>query len=387
MMPDQNRARFRGYASPNYTQVPDELFDEQLPDLSGAELKVLLYIIRRTFGFKRESDNISISQMLNGLCTRSGRQLDRGVGLSKKTLLLAIRSLEEQAIIMTERRRSVEKGDEPTTYRLNVLAADAHDEPTEMTGDQSHHEDRKESTPPVGEKLHHGGDVKTIPPVGEKLHQGGGGKITPPPWGRNYPTQYKERERKKEKEPSNFRKAPPDSFDVEETPVSGTERDQDRTILEDAGKSEPGRGTPQTAKNSANNGKSHETTLAASETRQQLLAFVQDFGREFNDAASLRSSTSRMANLYHDAQISMDEFIAHLYAARATTQERTGAIRITASAPDTEWRKNKMGYFFSVLESRLGLREPPDGAEPVGNGVASAAVTSRTPLPRTRSMK
>jgi len=80
-MPEHTTHQFKGYASPNYTPVPDELFDEQLPDLSGAELKVLLYVIRRTFGFKRESDNISISQMLNGLHTYDGRQLDRGVVL------------------------------------------------------------------------------------------------------------------------------------------------------------------------------------------------------------------------------------------------------------------------------------------------------------------
>jgi hypothetical protein len=54
------KTKFRGYTSPNYTPVPDELFDEQLPDLSGAELKLLLYIIRRTFGFKKESDNTAV---------------------------------------------------------------------------------------------------------------------------------------------------------------------------------------------------------------------------------------------------------------------------------------------------------------------------------------
>src|SRR4051812_21460438 len=144
--------QFKGYASPNYTPVPDELFDEQLPDLSGAELKVLLYVIRRTFGFKRESDNISLSQMLNGLRTWDGRQLDRGVGLTKKTLLLAIKSLEEKHIVFTERRRSAEKGDEPTSYRLNVAASAT--------------------------------QGKTTPPVGEKLPQGGGGENTPGPWGR-----------------------------------------------------------------------------------------------------------------------------------------------------------------------------------------------------------
>src|SRR3954465_5970122 len=84
---------FRGFSGPNYTPVPDELFDELLVELSGAELKVLLYIIRRTFGFKRDSDNISLSQMLNGIRTQDGRALDRGVGLSKKTLLHALRTL------------------------------------------------------------------------------------------------------------------------------------------------------------------------------------------------------------------------------------------------------------------------------------------------------
>src|SRR5690349_9904359 len=97
--------RFRGFRSPTYTQVPDELFDELLPDLSGAELKVLLYIVRRTFGFKRESDSISLSQMLNGLRTHDGRVLDRGAGVSKPTLLAALRSLEGKHIIETERRR------------------------------------------------------------------------------------------------------------------------------------------------------------------------------------------------------------------------------------------------------------------------------------------
>ena len=57
---------FAGFSSPNYTQVPDELFDVLLPALSDAELRVLLYIIRRTFGFKRDADAISLSQMVHG---------------------------------------------------------------------------------------------------------------------------------------------------------------------------------------------------------------------------------------------------------------------------------------------------------------------------------
>jgi hypothetical protein len=39
--PDGAPATFAGFSSPNYTPVPDELFDDLLPVLSGAEVKVL----------------------------------------------------------------------------------------------------------------------------------------------------------------------------------------------------------------------------------------------------------------------------------------------------------------------------------------------------------
>jgi replication protein O len=147
---------FKGYSKPNYTPVPDELFDEQLPDLSGAELKVLLYIIRRTFGFKKESDNISLNQLLHGITTKEDVVLDRGTGLSKKTLLDTIRNLIEKNLIISKRRRSKEKGDEPTTYRLNIIGETAEN---------------------------------TNTPRGVKNTPGGGVKSTPHPSDKNYTTQ------------------------------------------------------------------------------------------------------------------------------------------------------------------------------------------------------
>ena len=44
---------FLGFRKPEYTNVADELFDILMLRLSGAELNVLLYIVRRTFGWKR----------------------------------------------------------------------------------------------------------------------------------------------------------------------------------------------------------------------------------------------------------------------------------------------------------------------------------------------
>jgi Bacteriophage replication protein O len=113
--------QFRGFVSPRYTQVPDELFDELMAHLSGAELKVLLYIIRRTFGFKKDSDNISLKQICTGITTREGEVLDKGTGLSLSTVQIALKGLIGKNCVLTARNRSKEKGDEATTYSLNIL--------------------------------------------------------------------------------------------------------------------------------------------------------------------------------------------------------------------------------------------------------------------------
>src|SRR3954451_6248111 len=95
---------FQGFRFPNTTPVPDELFDELLADLSGAELKVLLYICRRTFGFKKESDRISLNQIANGIVTRDGKVLDKGTGLSKRHVQRALKALELKNAIVVHRQ-------------------------------------------------------------------------------------------------------------------------------------------------------------------------------------------------------------------------------------------------------------------------------------------
>jgi len=94
------KGQFIGFSSPRYTQVPDELFDELLSELTGAELKVLMYVVRRTFGFKRDSDHISLSQMVNGIVKKDGVVLDKGTGLAKDSVARATKSLVEKGILV-----------------------------------------------------------------------------------------------------------------------------------------------------------------------------------------------------------------------------------------------------------------------------------------------
>jgi hypothetical protein len=74
---------FEGFGNPNYTPVPDVVFDELAYQLTDIEFRVLLYIVRRTFGFKKTSDDISLKQLVEGIRTKEGHVLDRGAAVSK----------------------------------------------------------------------------------------------------------------------------------------------------------------------------------------------------------------------------------------------------------------------------------------------------------------
>jgi phage replication O-like protein O len=120
MATNNNHASFPGFQFPTTTPVPDEVFDVLMPQLSGAELKVLLYICRRTFGFKKASDSISLSQIAHGITTRVGRVLDGGTGLCKRHVIRALKVLEKKNIIRVTRTVDETGLNEVNTYSLNI---------------------------------------------------------------------------------------------------------------------------------------------------------------------------------------------------------------------------------------------------------------------------
>jgi hypothetical protein len=113
--------KFGGFAFPTTTPVPDQIFDELLPRLSGAELKVLLYICRRTFGFKKRKDSVSLDQIANGIRTKSGKVLDNGTGLSRRHIQRVLKSLEEKNVVRIERSVTEDAVNEINTYSLNFI--------------------------------------------------------------------------------------------------------------------------------------------------------------------------------------------------------------------------------------------------------------------------
>ena len=110
--------RYRGFPRPNTTPTPDDLFDLFLPVLTHAELKVLLYIVRRTYGFKKSSDRISLKQICKGIITKSGKRLDSGTGLSRQGAITAVKSLEKRGLIVVERVKTEDGYNKVNVYRL-----------------------------------------------------------------------------------------------------------------------------------------------------------------------------------------------------------------------------------------------------------------------------
>lgn len=120
------------------------------------------------------------------------------------------------------------------------------------------------------------------------------------------------------------------------------------------------------------------------EEKQIILEYIGDFAREFNDQAPLHSSVSRAYNLFERANSTVEAFIAILYEAKSITKERSSVIKAT-SIGDYLPAKNKMAYFFSIVEDLLGLRKEPHTSKKPDSLPSKAKPQQRgTRAPRTQ---
>jgi phage replication O-like protein O len=120
--------------APNYTQTPNDLFDHWLPLLKESELKVLLVIMRKTFGWHKVRDRISI------------RQLATLTGLAQETVIIATKSLQKKGVIL---KHVIGKPGLQETYYELVVSEDSNNSyPSEK---QRGKDDRPLGFTPLGE--------------------------------------------------------------------------------------------------------------------------------------------------------------------------------------------------------------------------------------------
>jgi phage replication O-like protein O len=91
--------------APNYTQIPNVFFDEYMKNLSGSEYKIMCAIARKTFGWHKEYDRISYSQISEITGISSKETINKALKiLLEKNYIIAIKNNQciKYAINITE---------------------------------------------------------------------------------------------------------------------------------------------------------------------------------------------------------------------------------------------------------------------------------------------
>ena len=343
---------FGGFDSPNTTQVPDAFFDVVAPQLSEAELRVVLYIIRRTFGFKKDSDTISLRQMVEGITTRDGRVLDRGTGLKKSAVANALNGLERKGVILSRRNRSLERGNEPTTYALHIK-----DQPLSVPVDKglSIHTDKPLSVPVDTQYTERQETVEqhTVSSsyfdkfaslqkrIGSKNSKKGDrifvddAQIVDPdqnqsakaPHGFTAVSQVlAKHQRARPTDAPRRTKTAPETADPPQSRVLG------QSLTSEGRRGRPPKAPP------------------------AIEAYVEQFSDELHDEEHVPSNIGQAARLWKTSGTSEDHFLQLMHEARTITKKR-GNIQKRAAAGGEYGLRNRMPYFFSVLRDLLGMKE------------------------------
>lgn len=86
---------FPGWESPsqNWSKLPHALVG-LIPRMKESELKVTLYILRHTWGYGNygKYQFMTLDEIMNGRFDKDGNRLDEGTGLSKQSVITAIRA-------------------------------------------------------------------------------------------------------------------------------------------------------------------------------------------------------------------------------------------------------------------------------------------------------
>jgi phage replication O-like protein O len=90
--------------SPNYTQIPNEIIDAWMNQLSGVEFKILMSICRKTFGWGKDKDRISFSQF------------EKITGASRQAVSEAIKKLSDLDLI-----DPIKQHKKTTVYSVRVV--------------------------------------------------------------------------------------------------------------------------------------------------------------------------------------------------------------------------------------------------------------------------
>src|ERR687889_541902 len=102
----RERTAFSGFDRPesNYFRMPNSWTDITAEIDNIAELKVVEYILRHTWGYQEYGlkKHITIDEFVNGRRRQDGGRLDKGTGLSERAVYDGLRKAVENGLIEEE---------------------------------------------------------------------------------------------------------------------------------------------------------------------------------------------------------------------------------------------------------------------------------------------
>jgi len=115
------KQQFPGFPPEKQTWNFPTILNGYVHTLTGAEFKILWYIVRHTYGWQKNNDSISYAQFENGIIKKDGTIIDTGTGLTNPTINSALKQLEKRGFIKSEK-----KAGETTIYHLQFNLKENH---------------------------------------------------------------------------------------------------------------------------------------------------------------------------------------------------------------------------------------------------------------------
>ena len=139
-------------AQKNYTQMPNIILDYWMARLSSPQFKILSAIVRKTVGWQKLEDALSIGQF------------KKITGLSHSTIIKGIKQLLSRGLIIQRKVKSAEGDDAPSIYSVNFEVLQ------QCEGTQK-------EIPPSQESLD--GSLKELQPAGSEFENGDQNELSP----------------------------------------------------------------------------------------------------------------------------------------------------------------------------------------------------------------
>lgn len=127
---------------PNTVGVPNIIFDYWMAQLTDGEFKVLMAIARKTYGWHKQRDMISL------------KQIEEMTNLSRRGIIKIIDSLVERKIVIKTKSKTEDGDDAPNVYEINTECEEGVN--ADVGG-------REPSSLGVGNSVHHGGRELSAP--------------------------------------------------------------------------------------------------------------------------------------------------------------------------------------------------------------------------------